>query len=131
MPMSSGKMFATPDFKRPRVLVTQGQWAVLGMLLFAVALELVFSPYWRQFYSSNIVNGGGSQKAVKITTEGLMVLAFLLFGTFVILLLTGINQRAGMAIAGLLLLAVVLARADPITQWLDSATAAFRSASGA
>lgn len=130
MPFSSGKMVAAPNFKRPRILVTQGQWAVLGMLLATLALEFIFSPYWHEFYRGNIVTGGGKDKAVSITSSGLYVMVFLLFGTFVILLLTGINQRAGMAIAGLLLLSVVLARAAPIIDWMDETTEALRKASG-
>lgn len=130
MPFSSGKMVAAPNFKRPRILVTQGQWAVLGLLLFAMLLEFVFSPYWHQFYQGNIVTGGGKQKAVSITTEGLMVLVFLFFGAALILLLTGVAQRAGMAIAGLIVLAVVLARAQPIIDWMDATTNALKKASG-
>lgn len=130
MPFASGKSFAAPNFKKPRILVTQGQWAVLGMLLAALLLEFTFSPYWHKFYRTAIVTGGGKQKALEINNEGLYVLVFLLFGTFVILLLTGVSGKAGMAIAGLLLLSVVLARANPLIDWMNATTQALKEASG-
>lgn len=113
-----------------KVQLSRGQWAVLGLLLGAMALEFVFSPYWQKFYQSELTTGNGIDKKVKITTEGLMVLAFLVFGTVMILLLSSVNYRAGLSIAGLLFLAVVLARGGPIIDWLDATTEALKKASG-
>lgn len=131
MPFSSGPVVAKPNLRRPPLLVTGGQWGVLGLLLATIALEFVFSPYWRDFYENNLITGsGGKDKKLKVTQEGFMVMAFLVFGSVVILLLTGINQRAGLAIAGLLFLSVFLARAQPIIDWMDATSDALKKASG-
>lgn len=130
MPFMQGKMVSAPNFSPPRVLVTRPQWAVLGMLLLAIALEFIFSPYWHNFINSNGLQNADTGKKVYVTNEGFMVVAFLLFAVVMILLLTGVMPRAGYAIAGLLLLSVVLARATPIIDWLDATTATLKKASG-
>ena len=106
------------------------QWLVLGMLLATIGLEFAFSPYWNTFVQNTMTLGEGAERKIKVTNEGLMVLAFLLFAIILLLLLTGVNARAGYAVAGLLLLSVVLARAQPIIDWLDATTAVLKKASG-
>lgn len=113
-----------------RVKLSRGQWTIVAMLLAAMALEFIFSPYWHKFYGSNIVTGSGKNKSVSITTEGLMVLAFLLFTLFVLAAFSTVSYKGAFAISGLLLLAVVLARAQPIIDWMDATTAALKKASG-
>lgn len=131
MPFSSGPVVRAPNFQRPKVLVTRAQWTVLGMLLIALALEFTFSPYWHPWIRENLVQGAGKAQQILIQPEGFIVIAFLLFATAMILLLTGLNDRAGYAIAGLLLLWAVLVRAQPLIDWLDLTTQTLKKASGA
>jgi hypothetical protein len=114
------------------VRLNGSQFGVLFLLLAAMGLEFVFSPYWHPFIQDNLGGTGadGKQK-LKISSEGFIVIAFLLFATILILTLTGIFPTAGYAVAGLLLLAVVLARAQPIIDWIDVTTATLKTASGA
>lgn len=115
-----------------RIPLHGAQWGVLAMLLGAMGLEFIFSPYWHPFIQDNLGGTGadGKQK-LKISSEGFIVVAFLIFATILILTLTGILPGAGYAVAGLLLLAVVLARAQPIIDWIDVTTSTLKTASGA
>lgn len=117
-----------PGFTRG---ITGAQWGVLAMLLVAVGLEFVFSPYWHPFINTNLAGTGpdGKQK-LYISNEGFIVIGFLLFAIIMILTLTSIKPGAGYAIAGLLLLGVVLARAQPIIDWMDTTTTTLKKESG-
>lgn len=113
-----------------RLRLNRGQWTVVGLLLGAIALELAFSPYWHAFYKEALTKNDGNRQMIYVTNEGFMVVAFLLFGLALITMLAGISPKAGYAIAGLLLLSVVLARAQPIIDWMDATTGYLKEASG-
>ena len=108
-----------------------GQWGVLTMLLVAMGLEFVFSPYWHPWIQQNLVNKAGTGHQVYISNEGFLVVAFLLFTIFVLVLIEGAMPRAGLTVAALILLMVILARAQPIIDWMDATTTALKGASGA
>lgn len=124
-----------PPF-RPQIKLNGSQWGVLGILLFAMALEFIFSPYWHPWINDHLRTPtldaqNKSKDVILIDNEGFIVLAFLLFSVVVILMLTGVLPKAGYAVAALLLLSVGLARVTPITRWIDATTAALAGKAGA
>lgn len=116
---------------RPHVRLNRAQWTVLGILLLTIALEFVFSPYWHPWINDHLGTDTDKGHKVYVDNQGFIVLGFLIFGVLVILMLTGVAPKAGLAVAGLLLLSVGLARVEPLTRWADQTTAVLRGASGA
>jgi hypothetical protein len=116
---------------RPHVRLNRAQWTVLGILLLTLLLEFVFSPYWHPWINDHLGTDTDKGHKIYVDNQGFLVVGFILFGTLVILMLTGVMPKAGYAIAGLLLLSVALARVSGITRWLDQTTATLRGASGA
>lgn len=112
----------------PSVRLNRAQWTVLGILLIAVTLEFVFSPYWHPWINdhlktSDVGKDGKPKQQIYIDNNGFIVVGFLIFGILMILMLTGVAPKGGYAVAGLLLLSVGLARVTPITRWIDETTA--------
>ena len=77
-----------------RIPLHGAQWGVLALLLGAMGLEFIFSPYWHPFIQDNLGGTGadGKQK-LKISSEGFIVVAFLVFATILILTLTDTARR--------------------------------------
>ena len=121
---------------RPHVRLNRAQWTVLGILIATMLLEFIFSPYWHPWINdhlktSDVGKDGKPKQAIYIDNQGFIVLGFVVFGTLVILMLTGVMPKAGYVVAGLLLLSVFMARASGVTKWLETTTAVLAGASGA
>ncbi len=105
-----------------RGLVTGGmtgaQWTVLGMLLFVMVIEIVFGPYSRNLIDE-FRSGDGKDQKIFVTKKGLALIILFFFGLAFFLIVTAAAPKAGMMLAGLLLLTVMLARYNPVVNWID------------
>jgi len=114
----------------PKELVTAGkevttggmsgaQWTVLGMLLFVLVIEIAFGPYSRSLIDE-FKQGGGKDQQILVTKKGFSLLLLLFFGLAFFMILTAAAPKAGLIFAGLLLLSVMLARYNPVIDWIDA-----------
>ena len=99
--------------------MTGAQWAVLGMLLFVMVIEVAFGPYSRNLIDE-FRSGAGKQQKLYVTQKGFALIVLFFFGLAFFLIVTAAAPKAGMALAGLLLLSVLLARYNPVVDWINA-----------